>query len=141
MRVALYSEDKEELRQLEEYLEYCGRAEMRHISVMAFGEHMEFFRRIRDEAEPPDLLVIALDGTASLEIMDMVRARYPTIDIFWFSDLDFAVRSYYYGALWFGRKPVSLQDMRKAFRRKLMKSGSRQELPAAAAPGLSGESL
>lgn len=123
MRVALYSEDKEERQQLETYLEDCGREEMRHISVTESGGHVEFLQSIRDAAEPPDLLVIALDGTASLEVMEMVRARYPTVDIFWFSDLDFSVRSYYYGTLWFGRKPVSMQDMRKAFRRKLMKGG------------------
>lgn len=123
MRVALYSEDKEERQQLETYLEDCGREEMRHVSVTESGGHVEFLQSIRDAAEPPDLLVIALNGTASLEVMEMVRARYPTVDIFWFSDLDFSVRSYYYGTLWFGRKPVSMQDMRKAFRRKLMKSG------------------
>lgn len=125
MRVALYSENEEELCRLTEYLEYCSRETLQHVNIIGFSERMEFCRTIQDGREPLDLLVLALDGTASLEIMDMVRASYPDIDIFWFSDLDFAVRSYYYGTLWFGRKPVSLGDMQKAFRRKIVCGGKR----------------
>lgn len=119
MKVILYGENEKELQQLTEYLEYCGRTELRHVYVTSFSEHVDFCRAVRDGTAPPDLFVIALNGTSSLEIMEMVRAGYPDIDIFWFSDLDFAVRSYLYGALWFGRKPVSLEDMQKAFRRKI----------------------
>lgn len=119
MTVALYSENQEELHQITGYLKCCGREYLRCVDVFGFGNHLEFGRAIRDGMESFDLLVITKDGTSSLEIMDMVRSRYPNMDIFWFSDLDFAVRSYYYGVLWFGQKPVRLEDIQKAFRQKL----------------------
>ncbi len=73
--------------------------------------------RSRDRVENFDLLVVAQDGTFSLEVMDMLRQYTTEMKIFWFSDLDFSVRSYSYGTLWFGKKPVDLKAMRKAFKR------------------------
>lgn len=62
-----------------------------------------------------DLFVVAQDGTFSLEVVELLREARPQARIFWFSDLDFALRAYRYNADWFGRKPVALPTMQKAF--------------------------
>ena len=41
--------------------------------------------------------------------------KRPHAHIFWFSDLDFALRAYRYNADWFGKKPVDIHSLRKAF--------------------------
>ena len=62
-----------------------------------------------------DLFVVAQDGTFSLEIMELLWEKRPHAHIFWFSDLDFALRAYRYNADWFGKKPVDIHSLRKAF--------------------------
>ena len=54
-------------------------------------------------------------GTFSLEIMELLWEKRPHAHIFWFSDLDFALRAYRYNADWFGKKPVDIHSLRKAF--------------------------
>ncbi|QBE97333.1 hypothetical protein PMF13cell1_02889 [Blautia producta] len=117
MIAALYDENAGERRQLADYLKQCGREELRTVKVIPFESHVEFCKAVRDRVENFDLLVVAQDGTFSLEVMDMLRQYTTEMKIFWFSDLDFSVRSYSYGTLWFGKKPVDLQAMRKAFKR------------------------
>lgn len=114
MRIALYDENKIESGQLHRYLKQCGREIMRTVDVVVFEDYGQLCRA---DGEQFELLVVAQDGTFSLEVIEMVRKRSPDIGIFWFSDLDFSIRSYFYGALWFGRKPVQIEDIRKAFRR------------------------
>lgn len=62
-----------------------------------------------------DLFVVAQDGTFSLEVVELLREERPKARIFWLSDLGFALRAYRYNADWFGRKPVALPAMQKAF--------------------------
>lgn len=115
MRIALYDENKTESGQLKCYLEQCGREMMRTLDVTTFEAYEDFCRSLTESGEPFELLVMAQNGTFSLEVIEMVRGKLPGIGILWFSDLDFSIRSYVYGALWFGRKPVQIEDMRKAF--------------------------
>ena len=117
MIAALYDENAGERRQLADYLKQCGREELRTVKVIPLESHVEFCKAVRDRVENFDLLVVAQDGTFSLEVMDMLRQYTTEMKIFWFSDLDFSVRSYSYGTLWFGKKPVDLKAMRKAFKR------------------------
>ena len=56
-----------------------------------------------------------MNGTFSLELMDAAARLASRTPVFWFSDLDFAVRSYDYGVIWFGKKPVMLNALRRAF--------------------------
>ena len=116
-RIALYDENKTESEKLNRYLEQCGREMMRIVNVTVFGEYEDFCRAVTGSGGQFELLVMAQNGTFSLEIIEMARANIPDIGILWFSDLDFSIRSYAYGVLWFGRKPVQMEDMRKAFRR------------------------
>ena len=69
---------------------------------------------VRDGPEV-DLFVVAQDGTFSLEIMELLWEKRPHAHIFWFSDSDFALRAYRYNADWFGKKPVDIHSLRKAF--------------------------
>ena len=117
MIAALYDENAGERRQLADYLKQCGREELRTVKVIPFESHVEFCKAVRDRVENFDLLVVAQDGTFSLEVMDMLRQYTTEMKIFWFSDLDFSVRSYSYGTLWFGKNPVDLKYMRTAYKR------------------------
>ena len=94
MIAALYDENAGERRQLADYLKQCGREELRTVKVIPFESHVEFCKAVRDRVENFDLLVVAQDGTFSLEVMDMLRQYTTEMKIFWFSDLDFSVRSY-----------------------------------------------
>lgn len=117
MRIALYDENETESARLKHYLEQCGRERMRVVDVTVFRVYEEFCRAAVEQAGQFELLVMAQDGTFSLEIVEMAREKIPDMEIMWFSDLDFSIRSYVYGVLWFGRKPVGMEDMRKAFHR------------------------
>lgn len=119
MTVALYNENEEERNQLISYLEQCGRKELRQVKVFPYENHVEFCKAVQDGSQVFDLLVIALDGTFSLEVVDIIRQYDSDIKIMWFSDLDFSLRSYEYSVLWFGKKPVDMTAMRKAFKRFL----------------------
>lgn len=119
MRIALYNENAAESRDLARQLRVCGRDALRQVEVTAFESHMDFCRAARDGPEDFDLLVVAQDGTFSLEIMDYLQACHAADRALWFSDLDFGVRSYTYRVIWFGRKPVTLSVMRKAFDRAM----------------------
>ena len=94
LKIALYNENLRELEILLGQLDQCAR------------EYLRF---------EVDLFVVAQDGTFSLEIMELLWEKRPHAHIFWFSDLDFALRAYRYNADWFGKKPVDIHSLRKAF--------------------------
>lgn len=48
MKVLFYGENGKELRQLTEYLKYCGRTEPDQADVTLFSEHVDFCRAVRD---------------------------------------------------------------------------------------------
>lgn len=117
MRIALYNENAGERQEMERQLRACGREALRRVDVTAFSDRSGFCRAVQDVPERFDLLVVAQDGTHSLETLDYLQARGVSERAAWFSDLDFGVRSYSYRVLWFARKPVSLSTMQKVFDR------------------------
>lgn len=119
MRIALYNENTDERKELERQLRVCGKEALRKVEVIAYGNHVDFCRAIQDTPGEFDLLMVAQDGTFSLEIMDYLQAHRMADRVLWFSDLDFGVRSYAYRALWFGRKPIAMPILRKAFARAM----------------------
>ena len=119
MHAAVYTDDVFEQHQISEALKQCGMELFHPVKVMPFADYEAFCHALTMKRF--DLLVIAQSGTFSLELMDAVRQRSPDTPVLWFSDLDFAVRSYDYGVVWFGKKPVDLPVMRRAFKRLLEK--------------------
>lgn len=115
MNVAVYTDNAFEQQQISDTLKKCGVEYLRPVRVTLFTDYTAFCHDL--DLRRFDLLVIAQGGTFSLELMDAVRQRSPDTPVFWFSDLDFAVRSYEYGVIWFGKKPVELSVMRRAFQR------------------------
>ena len=99
MKIALYNENLGELEILLGQLDQCAREYLRFVEI----------------TPEVDLFVVAQDGTFSLEIMELLWEKRPHAHIFWFSDLDFALRAYRYNADWFGKKPVDIHSLRKAF--------------------------
>lgn len=123
MNAAVYTDDVFEQQQISEALKKCGMEFLHPVRVTPYADYTAFCHAL--SFRPFDLLVIAQSGTFSLELMDAVRQRSPDTPVFWFSDLDFAVRSYEYGVVWFGKKPVELTVMRKAFQRLLSRKCAR----------------
>ncbi len=119
MRIALYNENSPERMIMSEHLKQCGREELRKVSIVHFDNHVDLCQAVEAKRDEFDLLIIAQDGTFSLEVMDMLHPHQLGKRLVWFSDLDFAVRSYNYGTLWFGKKPVDLPILRKVFERAL----------------------
>ncbi len=117
MNAAVYTDDVFEQQQISDALRKCGIEFLRPVRVTPFADYTVFCHALA--LRRFDLLVIAQSGAFSLELMDAVRQRSPDTPVFWFSDLDFAVRSYEYGVVWFGKKPVELSVMRRAFQRLL----------------------
>ncbi len=115
MRVAVYNENISEWETLQGYLNKCGEDLRRIVHAEFFDDYGDFLRIITTGRY--DMLLVAQDGTFSLEIMDAIQNNAPKTPVIWFSDLDFAVRSYEYGVVWFGRKPVELAKLKKAFAR------------------------
>ncbi len=118
MRIAIYNENTSEWKTLQSYLEKCGQDLQRNIHADFYKDYGDFFRIIA--AGRHDMLMVAQDGTFSLEVMDAIKRGAPRTPVIWFSDLDFAIRSYEYGVVWFGRKPVELAKLKKAFARAVM---------------------
>ena len=119
MHAAVYTDDVFEQQQIGEALKQCGMEQLHSVKVMPFADYKAFCHALT--LKRFDLLVIAQSGTFSLELMDAIHLRSTNTPVIWFSDLDFAVRSYEYGVIWFGKKPVELPVMRKAFQRLLEK--------------------
>lgn len=115
MNTAVYTDDASEQQIISDALKKCGMEYLRPASVTVFSDYADFccalsFRRF-------DLLLIAQDGAFSLALMEAIRQFSPDTPVIWFSDMDFAVRSYEYEVVWFGKKPVELPALRKAFQR------------------------
>ncbi len=117
MNAAVYTDDALELRQISDALKQCGMEFLHPISVTPLVSYTEFCQSLSTRVF--DLLVIAQSGAFSLELMEAARQRSPGTPIVWFSDLDYAVRSYEYGVVWFGKKPVEPAALSKAFQRLL----------------------
>lgn len=115
MKIAVYNENTAEWDTLRSYLKKCGHEQKRIIRPSFYDDYGEFFCVIANGKH--DLLLIAQDGTFSVEVMEAVKNNAPKTPVIWFSDLDFAVRSYEYGVVWFGKKPVELEKLQKAFTR------------------------
>ena len=102
MKIALYNENLGELEILLGQLDQCAREYLRFVEITPYVRQEDFCSLVRD-------------GTFSLEIMELLWEKRPHAHIFWFSDLDFALRAYRYNADWFGKKPVDIHSLRKAF--------------------------
>lgn len=105
MKIALYNENLGELEILLGQLDQCAREYLRFVEITPYVRQEDFCSLVRDGPEV-DLFVVVQDGTFSLEIMELLWEKRPHAHIFWFSDLDFALRAYRYNADWFGKKPV-----------------------------------
>lgn len=114
MKIALYNENLGELEILLGQLDQCAREYLRFVEITPYVRQEDFCSLVRDGPEV-DLFVVAQDGTFSLEIVELLWEKRPHAHIFWFSDLDFALRAYRYNADWFGKKPVDIHSLRKAF--------------------------
>ena len=115
MKIALYNENLGELEILLGQLDQCAREYLRFCGDYPLCETGGFFAAWCGMGPEVDLFVVAQDGTFSLEIMELLWEKRPHAHIFWFSDLDFALRAYRYNADWFGKKPVDIHSLRKAF--------------------------
>ncbi len=115
MRIAVYNENTSEWKTLQSHLEKCGQDMQRTMRTDFYNDYGDFFHTIA--AGRHDILLVAQDGTFSLEVMEAIKSVAPRTPVIWFSDLDFAIRSYDYGVVWFGRKPVELAKLKKAFAR------------------------
>lgn len=124
MQVALYADLPAEQQQIIGHLKKCGLEYLRPVQVTAFSDYTGFCNALSRSTF--DLIVIALSGTFSLELMDAAARLASRVPVFWFSDLDFAVRSYDYGVVWFGKKPVELMALRRAFDCLVSKKRNRQ---------------
>lgn len=113
MQIALYADSPAEQQQITGDLKKCGLEYLRPVQVTLLSDYAEFCGALQRKRF--DLLVIAMNGTFSLELMDAAARLASRTHVFWFSDLDFAVRSYDYGVIWFGKKPVMLNALRRAF--------------------------
>ena len=105
MKIALYNENLGELEILLGQLDQCAREYLRFVEITPYVRQEDFCSLVRDGPEV-DLFVVAQDGTFSLEIMELLWEKRPHAHIFWFSDLDFALRAYRYNADWCGKKPL-----------------------------------
>lgn len=123
MRIALYTENPGEVKVLSGQLDRCARENLRFAEIVPYVRQEDFCSMVRDGPEDFDLFVVAQDGTFSLEVVELLREMRPQARIFWFSDLDFALRAYRYNADWFGKKPVTLPAMEKAFGRLVRRRG------------------
>ena len=101
MRIALYNENPGELKALAGQLDRCAREHLRFAEIVPYARQEDFCSMVRDGPDF-DLFVVAQDGTFSLEVVELLREERPEARIFWFSDLDFALRAYRYNADWFG---------------------------------------
>ena len=110
MKIALYNENLGELEILLGQLDQCAREYLRFVEITPYVRQEDFCSLVRDGPEV-DLFVVAQDGTFSLEIMELLRSNSASTS-FW---LDFALRAYRYNADWFGKKPVDIHSLRKAF--------------------------
>ena len=91
MKIALYNENLRELEILLGQLDQCAREYLRFVEITPYVRQEDFCSLVRDGPEV-DLFVVAQDGTFSLEIMELLWEKRPHAHIFWFSDLDFALR-------------------------------------------------
>ncbi len=115
MRIAVYNENTSEWQDLQSHLNKCGQDLQRSMHADFYNNYGDYIRVIATGRH--DMLLVAQDGTFSLEIMEAIRSSATKTPVIWFSDLDFAIRSYEYGVVWFGRKPVELAKLKKAFAR------------------------
>ena len=60
-----------------------------------------WLRELRWPDTPPELVVIAIAGVASLNTADQIRAVYPKAGLIWSCDLDFALQAYGHRADYF----------------------------------------
>ena len=102
MKIALYNENLGELEILLGQLDQCAREYLRFVEITPYVRQEDFCSLVRDGPEV-DLFV------------ELLWEKRPHAHIFWFSDLDFALRAYRYNADWFGKKPVDIHSLRKAF--------------------------
>ena len=119
MRIALYDSRDGEDRALEDQLRACAREHRRSAKVTVYGRHEDLLRTVERCPGAFDLFVVAEDGPFSLEVVEFLCRCRPPTPVIWFSDLDFAVRSYACGVAWFGKKPVCPETVRRAFARAL----------------------
>lgn len=122
MKIALYNENPQELKTLSGQLDRCAREHLRFVEIVPYVRQEDFCSMVRDGPEF-DLFVVAQDGTFSLEVVELLREERPQARIFWFSDLDFALRAYRCNVDWFGKKPVALPNLRKAFGQVVRRTG------------------
>ena len=122
MKIALYNENLGELEILLGQIDQCAREYLRFVEITPYVRQEDFCSMVRDGPEF-DLFVVAQDGTFSLEVVELLREERPQARIFWFSDLDFALRAYRCNADWFGKKPVALPNLRKAFGQVVHQTG------------------
>ena len=119
MRIALYDSRADERGRLADQLCACAREHSRPAEVTAYGGHEDLLRTVERCPGAFDLFVVAEDGPFSLEMVEFLCRCMPPAPVIWFSDLDFAVRSYACGVAWFGKKPVCPETVRRAFARAL----------------------
>ena len=112
----------QKLKTLSGQLDRCAREHLRFAEIVPYVRQEDFCSMVRDGPEF-DLFVVAQDGTFSLEVVELLREERPQARIFWFSDLDFALRAYRCNADWFGKKPVALSNLRKAFGQVVRRTG------------------
>ena len=119
MRIALYDSRADECGRLADQLRACAREHRRPAEVTVFSRHEDLLRSAERCPGAFNLFVVAEDGPFSLEVVEFLCRCRPPAPVIWFSDLDFAVRSYACGVAWFGKKPVYPETVRRAFARAL----------------------
>lgn len=115
IRILLYDEEIDERRQLcKQILKYYEAYKL-VVQISEFEDHVSVLDALKKENF--ELVVIAQDGTFSLEVVDRVRRMKPDIKLLWCSDLDFAIRSYDVQAKYFLKKPISEETLAQALKK------------------------
>lgn len=109
-RIAVCDGNDAEREQLLGYIRcFCEERDMM-LSAQGVADWPELFEQLK-EAEP-DIIIIAQDGVDGLNTITGVHL--PPGKFIWFSNLDFAVQAYRLCVSWFGKKPVTYQQMEQA---------------------------
>ena len=84
MQIALYADSPAEQQQITGDLKKCGLEYLRPVQVTLLSDYAEFCGALQRKRF--DLLVIAMNGTFSLELMDAAARLASRTPVFWFSD-------------------------------------------------------
>lgn len=116
MRVMLYGEAAECQQAVDTFHSYLPLTERSAVCIQNANDREAFQKQIIEW--DPNLIIVLADRANGMEVVYTAKETRSDIPVFWFSDDEgFGMQSYRLRCDYFAVKPITVEKLKKAFRR------------------------